>query len=43
MSQEGMNKDGRVCRHEREMAKELDGVEEVHLVGESARGLGLVR
>jgi hypothetical protein len=43
MSQEGMNKDGRVCRHEREMAKELDGVEEVHLVGESTRGLGLVR
>jgi hypothetical protein len=43
MPQEGMNQDGRVCRHESEMAEKLDGVEEVHLVGESARGLGLVR
>jgi hypothetical protein len=38
-----MNQDWRVCRHESEMAKKLDGVEEVHLVGESARGFGLVR
>jgi hypothetical protein len=43
MPEKGMNQDGRVCRHEREMAKKLDGVEEVHLVGESTRGLGLVR
>ena len=36
MPEKGMNQDGRVCRHESEMAEKLDGVEEVHLVGESA-------
>ena len=43
MPEKGMNQDGRVCRHEGEMAKKLDRVEEVHLVGETVRGLGLVR
>ena len=35
MPEKGMNQDGRVCRHESEMAKKLDRVEEIHLVGES--------
>lgn len=35
MPEKRMYQDGRVCRHESEMAEKLDRVEEVHLVGES--------